>query len=309
VILDNNSNRAGGGFWTTYAVFAPLLGTSAEPTPSDLDVPVLDVAYEYNINSSAPVDPLNPFTLGNSLVAYLYGYGAEQTADVPPEAIADAKGLDADPDVHYHYVLTPDGQVVSKTALDGSTTTYVTFESGDLPLLRPVRLLPGGDILADALEPTLTELVNAGYNDGLGEEGNEAIPVDPRVPRPMQPGSSLGNLSDAPGTLQTGLDAGVKTAQDDVESPTNLVTKPRGEVGKLPVLGSLALPNSPLTTNKLSTTGGNLFAPGSKKPGSTASPGGANPVKTFTDRINDAVNKVTGGGLQKDKPADSSDPE
>ena len=70
-----------------------------------------------------------------------------------------------------------------------------------------------------------------------------------------------------------------------------------------------------MTTNKLSTTGGNLFAPGSKKPASTASPGGANPVnanpvKTFTEQNQrDAVNKVTGGGLQKDKPADSSDPE
>jgi hypothetical protein len=73
------------------------------------------------------------------------------------------------------------------------------------------------------------------------------------------------------------------------------------------VLGSLALPNSTLTTNKLSTTGGNLFVPGSTKPGSTASPGGANPLKTFTDRINDAVNTVTGGGLQK--PAGSSDPQ
>jgi hypothetical protein len=308
VILDNNSNRAGGGFWTTYAVFAPLLGTSAEPTPSDLGVPLLDVAYEYNINSSAPVDPLNPFSLGNSLVAYLYGYGAEQTAEVPQEVIDNAK--DQSPDaVHYHYVLEPDGDIVSQTPLEGSTTTYVTFQSDGLPLTRPVRLLPGGDILADALEPIFTELVNAGYGDGLGEVGNEAIPLDPRVPRPMQPGSSLGNLGDVPGTLQTGLDAGVKTAQDDLESPTNLVTKPLGEVGKLPVLGSLALPNSTLTTNKLSTTGGNLFAPGSKKPGSTASPGGANPVKTFTDRINDAVNKVTGGGLQKDKPADSSDPE
>lgn len=319
VILDNNSNRGGGGFWTTYSVFAPLLLTSAEPTASDLDVAVLDVAYEYNINSSAPVDPLNPFALGNSLVAYLYGYGAQQTADVPEEAIADAKGLDDDPDVHYHYVLTPDGQVVSKTPLEGSTTTYVTFESGDLPLLRPLRLLPGGDVLADALEPTFTELVNAGYDDGLGEEGNEAIPLDPRVSRPMQPGSSLGNLGDVPGTLQTGLDvgvedAGVETAKVDLESPTNLVTKPLGEVGKLPVLGSLALPKSTLpkstlTTNKLSTTGGNLFAPGSKKPGSTASPGDANPVKTFTDRINDEVKKVTGGGLKKDNPTDSTDPE
>jgi hypothetical protein len=330
VILDNNSNRGGGGFWTTYAVFAPLLGTSAEPTPSDLGVPTLDVAYEYNINSSAPVDPLNLFSLGNSLVAYLYGYGGEQTADVPPEAIAEAKDQSSDA-VHYHYVVEPDGTYVKKDLPAGTTTTYVTFESDGLPLLRPLELLPCGDILADALEPIFTELVNAGYGDGLGEEGNEAIPLDPTKPRPMQPGSSLGNLGDAPSTVQTGLDAGtkdagVKTAQDDLESPRNLVTKPLGEVGKLPVLGSLelpdsklpnsTLPNSTLTTNKLSTTGGNLFTPGSKKPGSTASPGGANPLKTFTDRINDAVNefndavsKVTGGGLQKDKPADSSDPE
>ena len=37
VILDNNSNRAGGGFWTTYYPFAPLLLTSAEPTPKRYD--------------------------------------------------------------------------------------------------------------------------------------------------------------------------------------------------------------------------------------------------------------------------------
>src|SRR4051812_20537286 len=83
VILDNNTNRAGGGFWTTYAAFAPLLGTSATPTPDTLTTlggPVLDVAYEYNINSDAPVDPLNPFALGNSLAAYALGYGEESSA-------------------------------------------------------------------------------------------------------------------------------------------------------------------------------------------------------------------------------------
>jgi hypothetical protein len=321
VILDNNTNRAGGGFWTTYYPFAPLLFTSAEPTPTDLPdgVTVLDVGYEYNINGDAPVDPLNPFTLGNSLAAYAYGYGAEATAlDITQEedggdvVLHEADGTDTVLQPGTHYVVK-DGNIVETypagTAESNPSTIYVTVDSGELPLTRPLRLLPGGDILADALDPTMTALVDAGYADGKGTVDNPAIPRDPTVPRPMQPGSSLGNLGAVPGTLQTGLDAGVKTAQDDLESPTNLVTKPLGEVGKLPVLGSLALPNSTLTTNKLSTTGGNLFAPGSKKPGSTASPGGANPVKTFTDRINDAVNKVTGGGLQKDKPADSSDPE
>jgi hypothetical protein len=48
VVLDNNTNRAGGGFWTTYYPFAPLLLTSSAPTPSDTNVPVADTAYEYN---------------------------------------------------------------------------------------------------------------------------------------------------------------------------------------------------------------------------------------------------------------------
>jgi hypothetical protein len=304
VILDNNSNRAGGGFWTTYAVFAPLLGTSAEPTPNDTGVPILDVAYEYNINSDAPVDPLNPFALGNSLAAYVYGYGAEQTTVIPTK---DKYGNPLQPGWHY---VVENGVVVEQYKAPGTeenpntSTIFVTVKSDELPLTRPLRLIPGGDILANALDPTLTELVNAGYADGKGIEGEEAIPVDPGVPRPMQPGSSLGALGDVPGSLQTGLGAGTTTAGQDLSNPTNFVTKPLGEVGKLPVLGSLALPNSTLTTNKLSTTGGNLFAPGSKKPGSTASPGGANPVKTFTDQINDAVNKVT-GGLQKPEAKDS----
>jgi hypothetical protein len=53
----------------------------------------------------------------------------------------------------------------------------------------------------------------------------------------------------------------------------------------------------------MSATGGNLFTPNSKKPAGTASTGNANPTKTFTDKINDAVSKVTGG---LSKPADAS---
>ncbi len=171
VILDNNTNRAGGGFWTTYAPFAPLLGTSAAPTPS-LGVPTLDVAYEYNINSDAPVDPLNPFTLGNSLAAYVYGYGAESTAVIPPDIMAEAQSTDPQTQ-HYAYVLDTNGNLakdangntIQPVKVDG-TTTYVTIQTDDLPLTHTLRLIPGGDIVADAIDPTMTALVNAGYNDG-----------------------------------------------------------------------------------------------------------------------------------------------
>ena len=171
VILDNNSNRAGGGFWTTYAPFSPLLATSAAPTPSHLDVPVVDVAYEYNINSDAPTYPLNLLADANSLVAYIDDYGAQSTAPVPA-------GILADPTPGEHYVLAPNGSVVNQYK-SGGTITYVTFESDGLPLLQPLRSLPGGNVLADALEPVLTVLVNAGYKD------NSPIPTDPSVTRPL----------------------------------------------------------------------------------------------------------------------------
>jgi hypothetical protein len=313
VILDNNTNRAGGGFWTTYGLFAPLLLTSAEPTPSNLGVPVLDVAYEYNINSDAPTDPLNPFALGNSLAAYAYDYGAESTAVVPQKVIDEAKDPTANPAdpqkaVHYHYVLDSKGAVVRRDPLPpGTTSTYVTIQSANLPLTRPLRLIPGGDIVADALDPTLTQLVNAGYQDG------QPIPTDPTKPRPMTPGSSISNLGGVPGSVPIGLNNGANTATKDISDLTSFVTKPLDEAGKLPGISSLpslspsTLTNSSVLPNTLKASNPNFFAPvvpgtgTNNKPSSSAGTG-ANPVKNFTDQVKDAVNKVT-GGLTGAKPA------
>ncbi len=120
----------------------------------------------------------------------------------------------------------------------------------------------------------------------------------------MQPGSSIGALGDLPGTIPAGLDAGVGTAQDDLSNPTNLVTKPIGEVGKLPLISG-GLPSLP-GLNTLNASSPNKFAPVLPGVGTNSSNGssggGANTVKNFTDKVNDAVNKVTGGltgGLHK----------
>ena len=247
VILDNDSNFPAGGFWTTYYPFAPLLFTSAEPTPKFVDVPVVDTAYEYNVNSSAPTYPINLISVANTLVAYVYGYGGEETAPMPDEALA-AKPSDA---LHYHYVVAPDGQITHAYALapgDGNVT-YVTFEADGLPLLRPLRLIPGGDILADTLEPALTEIVNAGYKD------NNPIAENPTEIRPMgllptsETATMLNRLPDA---IETGLKNGAATAQADFASPANFVTKPLAEAAKLPGISSL--PTSQLSTSQLSSS-------------------------------------------------------
>lgn len=322
VILDNNTNRAGGGFWTTYYPFAPLLFTTADPTPTDLPgVTILDVGYEFNINGDAAVDPTNPFALGNSLAAYAYGYGQESRAlaitqeepggPVMFQPAGDVEPVELEPGTHY---VIKDGVIVGEYSADGTTenpnnsTIYVTVVSDELPLTRPLRLLPGGDILANAIDPVMTDLVNAGYNDGLGVEDNPtigdhpAIPEDPTVLRPMKPFSSLGALGGVPASVPEGTTAGAQTAIEDVANPGNFITKPLGEVGKLPVLSSLT--NLSQSTNSLNLLGAKNASTTEKKPAaSTSSTGNSRPLKQFSEQVNDAVKKIT-AGLPKPKPAE-----
>jgi PE-PPE domain len=319
VVLDNNTNRAGGGFWTTYGLFAPLLLTSAAPTPSNTGAPILDVAYEYNINSDAPTDPLNPFADANSLVAYVYGYGAQATAPVPGYVIAEAENP-AGP--HYHYILKPDGtEAQAPILLPNSTTTYVTFTSDRLPLVRPLLLLPGGEIVADAVEPILTELVDAGYKDG------QPIPLDPTVPRPMELGSSLSNIITAsnslPGALQQGVQDGTAAAQTDLSSPGKLVTGPTSEITKTAGLVTNGVTNNspvplastsqtPLSASPFNMTTGGRFVPGATGT-NTSSPGGSgNPrqqvVGSVTSALGGLANSLTGGLKNAAGPSSGSTP-
>jgi hypothetical protein len=314
VILDNNTNRAGGGFWTTYPQFAPLLLTTADPTPNNLDVTVLDVAYEYNINSDAPVDPLNPFALGNSLAAYAFGYGAESRTLNITQDEAGATPIYTEPDgtevplqPGFHYVVDSDGFIASEDKLpvnpDGSsvTTTYITVDSGNLPLTRPLRLIPGGDILANAIDPLMTDLVNAGYNDGLGQEDNPAIPQNPTVTRPWQPFSSLSALDagDLQDDVEDGATAGATTTFENIGNPSNFITKPIGEIGQLPFL-------STLTNSSVSQTG--LTTSKAASAPQTAATGSNNerprPLKKAADDFNSSLKKFA-DSLHKKAPASS----
>jgi hypothetical protein len=282
VILDNNSNFPAGGFWTTYYPFAPLLFTSAEPSPKDVTVPVIETAYEYNVNSNAVTYPINLISDVNSLVAYAYGYGGEARAPMPSEA------FEATPDgAHFHYVVAPNGDAVPVYELNPETdgnVTYVTFKSDGLPLLRPVRLLPGGDILADTLEPVLTEIVNAGYKD------NEPIQANPTLTRPMGllPASeTMTMLSRLPGAVETGVHNGLATAQADLSSPANFVTKPLAEVGKLPGISSpnSASTASTLKTNTVTTNGTNKSSSAPDKTSVAAPPDHPKPLKRIAEKI------------------------
>jgi hypothetical protein len=294
VVLDNNTNRAGGGFWTTYWMLAPLLLTSSAPTPSNTSVPVVDTAYEYNINSDAPTYPINLLADANSLVAYAYGYGGQSTAPMPPEALVPvAPGAQ-----HYHYVVAPDGTVVQKVPVKGNIT-YVTFQSGGLPLVRPLRMVPGGNVVADAVEPTLTVLVNWGY------QGNSPIPTDPGVTRPvglLPPASqTTGAANQLPGAVQQGVQAAGK----DLSSPSTLVTNPLNSVNSPVTLPPSVLPVQPNPAKSASAVkmaGGNRVFPGWST-ASTSSSGGANPVQQVAGGVRSTLgglaSSLTGGAQNR----------
>ena len=64
--------------------------------------------------------------------------------------------------------------------------------------------------------------MNAGYNDGKGFNGDEAIPKDPTVTRPMQPGSSLTAWAACRVPCQRERPHGAQTAIQDVIEPDQL---------------------------------------------------------------------------------------
>ncbi len=92
VILDNNTNRAGGGFWTTYAPFAPLLLTSAEPTPSNLGRAWCWMSPTSTTSTRTP--PSTRLIRSPSATAWLRMPTAtvqESTAVIPPNVIDEAQ--------------------------------------------------------------------------------------------------------------------------------------------------------------------------------------------------------------------------
>jgi hypothetical protein len=130
----------------------------------------------------------------------------------------------------------------------------------------------------------------------------------------MRPGSSISNLGGVPGSVPEGATDGATTAIQDINNPTNFVTGPLGEAGKLPFVSTLAptsLTNTAVSTQNVNATAtagsGIRVLPGSNKAGSTSASGstGGNLANNFTDQVKKAVDKVT-GGLTAAKPASSN---
>jgi hypothetical protein len=236
-ILDNNVARPSGGFGTMYPWFA-LIGVNPFPTPTNtLAARVVDIGYEYDYNSNAPMVLLNPVAAVNSLVAWLYQRLDQSELNLPVNAdgtpsvtcAANTCGITANnvvlncPDARCGTV--PPGDRVTAYVTTRGNTTYVTYTAEELPLTRLIRdLVPFGGFIADLTEPLLTELVNAAYPD------NNPIPADPSQHRVAtllpSPDQVITAAQRIPGAIQEGLtdaldgDSGTSTVTTETTSIT-----------------------------------------------------------------------------------------
>ena len=171
-VLDNNVVTPNGGFGTRYPLFSSLTGVPTQPTPTNTGVPIVSIAYEYDVNSNAPQYVLNPFAVANTLVAYFQRRLTQQNLELP----VNDDGTPSCPGGASSCTVTvadgtADGIVAHLTRV--GSVTFVTYETTDgLPLVAPLRWFGSpGNLLADVLEPALTALVNWGYpnNDPIAD--------------------------------------------------------------------------------------------------------------------------------------------
>jgi hypothetical protein len=245
-ILDNNVARPDGGFGTRYPWFA-LIGVNPLPSPTDTDaLGVVDVGYQYDYNSNAPADVLNPVAAVNSLVAYLYRHLNQNELDLPVNldgspsvtcgtantcGITDSGAVLECPDAQCGDI--PAGDRVAAYVTQRGNTTYVTYTSNGLPLTNLIRdVVPFGNVIADLTEPVLTTIVNAAYPNG------NPIPADPSKYQPATPLSSLPQLArtatkaattgSAPKTASTtALTTTADTTSSDEKTTAPLEEKPK----------------------------------------------------------------------------------
>jgi hypothetical protein len=239
-ILDNNVARPNGGFGTRYPWFA-LIGVNPFPSPTDTDaLGVVDVGYQYDYNSNAPADVLNPVAAVNSLVAYLYRHLNQNQLDLPvnPDGspavtcgtantcgITDSGAVLECPDAQCGTI--PAGDRVAAYVTQRGNTTYVTYTTNGLPLTNLMRdFVPVfGNAIADLTEPLLTKIVNAAYPNG------NPIPADPSQYQPATPFSSLTQLAtsagSAPKTTSTSTLTSAGTTPADTTNPTTVEETPK----------------------------------------------------------------------------------
>jgi hypothetical protein len=155
-LLGNQMNPNGGffarfpGFPAGHPLQLPALGlTLYGATPSNTIYPTNIFTIEYDGWADFPQYPLNVVSDLNAFLGIAFVHGTYPSLN--PSALPPGYTLETLP---------------TSPGYTGVTNYYMITTPNGLPLLEPLRLIPGiGNPLADLLQPDLTTIVNLGYGN------------------------------------------------------------------------------------------------------------------------------------------------
>jgi hypothetical protein len=243
-VLIGDPMNPDGGFWERFAGLdiASIGATLYGATPAD-DFSTVIYTAEYDGVADFPQYPLNLLSDLNAELGFLYVHGTYP--DLTPTQVTP---------------VADGGDAIALMTSGPTETTYYMIPTTDLPLLDPVRDIPGiGNPLADLLQPDLTYLVNLGYGDPL--QGWSTGPANVATGFGLFP--PLSDIEKLPGLLLSGTEQGIQNFIGDFTGtgpdPVTL------SIGSLLDPSSAALPSDPATSitdiaNALSSAASALYS-------------------------------------------------
>jgi PE-PPE domain/PE family len=178
------------------------------------------------------MDANTPYHVANYTLEY---DGFADFPKYPLNVVSDVNAVAGIVFVHTTYLSTPQAVINSATTLTTSpgytgNTTYFMIPTQNLPLLDPLRLLPGiGNPLADLIQPDLQVIVNLGYGDPYHGYSTSYA----NLPTPFGLWPSL-----PPGTVLNALAAGTQQGFHDFSADMGTMTAQA-------IAAPLALPAAP----------------------------------------------------------------
>lgn len=198
----------------------PSLGATFLPATPVTEYPTVIYDGEYDGFTDFPKYPINVLSDLNALLGVALVHGIYST--LTPDQLAPESPMN------------PGGaiEVPTSTGYTGDTAYYI-IPTEHLPLLDPLRLIPGvGPLVSDLIGPDLRVLVNLGY----GDPAYGWVNADANVPTPIGFLPSLADFEKVPGALVNGTEQGIQQLIGDLENPAQLFSP-----AESPLAGLLAL--------------------------------------------------------------------
>jgi hypothetical protein len=173
-VLGGDPNFPNGGLSSRFAgLYVPILDLSFNGSaPTDTQFDTVEISRQYDMASDFPLYPLNVIADLNAVLGFLYLHTHPFDVSLP-----------ADPTTSPAYQGTH------------GDTSYYFFETQDLPLFAPLRMLGVPEALIDVVEPFFRVLVELGYDRSIPPWE----PTPARLLPPLNPVAVAGDLVNAIG--------------------------------------------------------------------------------------------------------------